>query len=75
MPSPMDSTPTRLLAVVIALLLTVGIVVAADRGKDGSKPSAKPTAGPTAIGTIGPARCHPLPSKTAVPDWDPTDLA
>jgi hypothetical protein len=71
----MDSTPTRLLAVIIALLLTVGIVVAADRSKSESKASAKPTGGPTAIGTLGPGRCQKLPGKAATPDWYPSDLA
>jgi hypothetical protein len=74
MPSPMDSTPTRLLAVVIALLLTTGIVVAADRSASEPKASARPSGGPTAIGTLGPSRCQKLPGKAAMPDWYPADL-
>jgi hypothetical protein len=73
MPSPMDSTPTRLLAVVIALLLTVGIVVAADRSNGDSK-SVAVRPGPTAIGTLGPGRCQALPGKTSTPTWYPSDL-
>jgi hypothetical protein len=74
MPSPMDSTQTRLLAVVIALLLTVGFVVVADRNKSAPKASATPTAGPTVIGTLGPGRCQQLPGKAPVPEWYPSDL-
>lgn len=69
----MDSTSTRLLAVVIALLITVGIVVLQDRGDGKSKASA--TATPTArFGTIGPARCDPLPGKAKLPSWYPDNL-
>jgi hypothetical protein len=69
----MDSTSKRLLAVVIALLVTVGIVVLQDRGDDKSK--ATSTATPTArLGTIGPARCDPLPGKAKLPSWYPENL-
>jgi len=74
MPSPMDSTPTRLLAVIIALLLTVGIVVAADRSKGQPKASSKPAPGPTALGTLAAGRCQKLPGRAATPDWYPSDL-
>lgn len=69
----MDSTLKRLLAVVIVLLVTVGIVVLQDRGKKdtNASPTSRPTAG---LGTIGPARCDPLPRKAKTPSWYPDNL-
>ena len=67
----MDSTPKRLLAVVIALVITVGIVTLVDRGS--GKDEAQPT--PTSrLPTIRPAQCEQLPGKTKNPSWYPKEL-
>lgn len=67
----MDSTPKRLLAVIIALLVTVGIVKIVDRGN--GEPDVKPSS-TARLPTIGPAQCDQLPGKTKYPSWYRKDL-
>jgi hypothetical protein len=70
----MDSTLNRMLAVVIGLLLTVGVVVIQDRGQKTS--SASPTPTPTAgLGTVGTSRCEQLPGRGKQPSWFPDNLS
>jgi hypothetical protein len=69
----MDSMPVRLLAVVIAMMLTMGFVVLQDKS---SKPKAVviARATPTVLGTLGPGRCQQLPARAETPSWYPDDL-